>query len=403
MNAPSSDLFISAGEISGDMHGGRLLREIRKLDPAVTAFGIGGPELESAGLEKHADISQLSLVGIAEVIPRLFSLLRLLAQAKATIEERRPRAVILIDAPDFNLPLARHAHRLGIKVIYYIGPTIWAWRPRRLRTIAAHVDLMLTILPFEEAIYRSHGVRVRYVGNPLVDSARPSKPSDRFLSDLGLGLDGEGPIIAVLPGSRGNEVRALLPALLGACRILAGRKPSPRFLFPAASPELYDLLCREAGDLSGATIVRGQAVDCLAAATAAIVTSGTSTLEAALVQTPFATVYRLSTLSYLAGRLLVKTPWISLPNILAGRPVVEEFIQARCRADLVAAAVARLLDDERVFLQMKAHFATIRQNLGPGGSAGLAAETILRETDPGYSNPAGDCETGTGDEKRDSD
>ncbi len=384
----SPEFFISAGEISGDLHGGRLLREIRRRDPGITAFGIGGRELEGAGLEKQADISQLSLVGIAEVIPRLFSILRLLAQVKASLEERRPRAVILIDAPDFNLPLARHAHRLGITVIYYIGPTVWAWRPRRLRTIAANVDLMLTILPFEEAIYRRHGVRVRYVGHPLIDSARPSKPTARFLADLG--LDGKSPIIAVLPGSRDNEIRAHLPALLGACRLLAGREPSPRFLFPAASPELFDLLEREVGKLPGAILVRGQAVNCLAAAAAAIVTSGTSTLEAALQETPFVTVYRLSTLSYLAGRLLVKTPWISLPNILAGRSVVEEFIQGRCRADLVAAAVARLLDDESAFLQMKDHFATIRGNLGPGGSAGLAADAVFREIGPGRPGPATD-------------
>ncbi len=377
----SPEFFISAGEISGDLHGGRLLREIRRRDPGITAFGIGGRELEGAGLEKQADISQLSLVGIAEVVPRLFSLLRLLAQAKASIEERRPRAVILIDAPDFNLPLARHAHRLGITVIYYIGPTVWAWRPRRLRTIAANVDLMLTILPFEEDIYRRHGVRVRYVGHPLVDSARPSKPTARFLADLG--LDGKSPIVAVLPGSRGNEIRAHMPALVGACRILAGRVPSPRFLFPAASPEIFNLLEGEVGQLSGAILVRGQAVDCLAAAAAAIVTSGTSTLEAALQETPFVTVYRLSTFSYLAGRLLVRTPWISLPNILAGRSVVEEFIQGRCRADLVADAVARLLDDESVFLQMKGHFANIRVNLGPGGSAERAADAVFREIGSG--------------------
>jgi lipid-A-disaccharide synthase len=386
MDAPSSDFFISAGEISGDMHGGKLLREIRRRDPRITAFGIGGRELEAAGLDKEADIAQLSLVGIAEVVPRLFSLLRLLQRTKASIEKRRPRAVILIDAPDFNLPLARYAHGLGIKVIYYIGPTIWAWRPRRLRTIAAHVDLMLTILPFEETIYRRRGVPVRYVGHPLIDSARPSEATDRFLDDLG--LPGAGPVIAVLPGSRGNEVRSLLPALLGACRILARREPAPRFLFPAASPELHDFLLREAGDLPGTFIVRGRAVDCLAAADAAIVTSGTSTLEAALQKTPFATVYRLSTLSYIAGRLLVKTPWISLPNILAGKPVVEEFIQGKCRPDLVAAGVARLLDDESVSLQMKADFATIRENLGPGGSAGIAAGIILKETDRGCSKPA---------------
>jgi lipid-A-disaccharide synthase len=396
-----SDFFISAGEISGDMHGGRLLGEIRRRAPGITAFGIGGRELENAGLEKQADISQLSLVGITEVVPRLFSILRLLAQVKASLEDRRPRAVILIDAPDFNLPLARHARKLGLTVIYYIGPTVWAWRRRRLRTIAANVDLMLSILPFEEALYRSHGVRVRYVGHPLIDSARPSRPTAQFLADHG--LDGEGPIVAVLPGSRPSELRALMPALLGACRILAGRKPSPRFLFPAASPEIYDLLGRDVGNITGATLVRSQAVDCLAAADSAIVTSGTSTLEAALLGTPFVTVYRLSPFSHLAGRLLVKTPWISLPNILAGRSIVEEFIQGRCRADLVATAVARLLDDESARLQMKSHFATIRTTLGPGGSAELAAETILRETDLCCSRPADNHITGAGDEEGNAD
>ena len=165
------ELFISAGEISGDFHGGRLLAALRLRHPGLSAFGIGGRQLESAGMEKIADISRLSLVGITEVAPRLISLYRIFTRTKKAIRDRRPLAVLLVDSPDFNLPLARHAQSLGIKVIYYISPTVWAWRSGRIRSIRRYVDLMLTILPFEDEIYRRNGIRSEYVGNPLVDRA----------------------------------------------------------------------------------------------------------------------------------------------------------------------------------------------------------------------------------------
>lgn len=390
MSAP--ELFISAGEISGDFHGGRLLAALRLSYPDLSAFGIGGRQLESAGMEKIADISRLSLVGITEVAPRLISLYRLFSRTKKTIRDRRPLAVLLIDSPDFNLPLARHAQSLGIKVIYYISPTVWAWRSGRIRSIRRYVDLMLTILPFEEQIYRRNGIRSEYVGNPLVD--RAGSAVDRRTFFEGLGLEVGRDLVALLPGSRLKEVQRLLPLLLAAGQILSHRSTAPRFVFPAASREIADYI-RPLSEkaLPGTFVVRGRAVDSLAAATAAVVTSGTATLETALQGTPFVTVYRLSTLSYIVGRLLVRTPWISLPNILLQQGVVEELIQQDCRPERIAAATARLLDNSDAVFRMKEQFATIREKLGPGGAAERAAAAVAAEIEldrflPGDGAPA---------------
>jgi lipid-A-disaccharide synthase len=372
------ELFISAGEISGDFHGGRLLAALRLRHPGLSAFGIGGRQLERAGMEKIADISRLSLVGITEVAPRLISLYRLFSRTKKAIRDRRPVAVLLVDSPDFNLPLARHAQSLGIKVIYYISPTVWAWRSGRIRSIRRYVDLMLTILPFEDEIYRRNGIRSEYVGNPLVDRADSAVDRGTFFE--GLGLEEDRDLIALLPGSRLKEVQRLLPLLLDAGQILAHRSPPPCFVFPAASREIADhirLLTEKA--LPGSFVVTGRAVDSLGAATAAVVTSGTATLETALQGTPFVTVYRLSTLSYIVGRLLVRTPWISLPNILLQQGVVEELIQQDCRPERIASATARFLDDSDAVFHMKEQFAIMREKLGPGGAAERAAAAVAAE------------------------
>lgn len=389
MAAP--ELFFSAGEISGDLHAGKLLTALRGRFPGLSAFGIGGRELESAGMEKIADISQLSLIGIAEVVPRLFSLYRLFSEVKKTISRRRPSAVVLVDSPDFNLGLARHARALGIKVIYYISPTVWAWRRGRVKTIGQNVDHMLTILPFEEDLYRAMGVKATYVGHPLVDRARGAAAAADFLE--GMGLDPATCLLSILPGSRPNEVRTLLPILLRAGGLLARHPSRPHFVIPAASGELYDtILPLVQRSLPGARVLRGRATDCLAASRAAIVTSGTATLEAALQGTPFVTVYRLSPLTYYLGRLMIRTPWISLPNIILQEPVVEELIQHDCNPERVAAALSRLLDGGDTVVAMKKQFGLLKEKLGPGDAAERAAEAVAGEvglgTFPFTGNPS---------------
>jgi lipid-A-disaccharide synthase len=374
---PGPEIFISAGEVSGDQHAAALLTEVRRLRPDVSAWGVGGPRLADAGQRQVAGIEQLSLVGITEVLPKLGSILALLRRLGRELARRRPAVVLLVDAPDFNLRLAKAAHALGLRVVYFITPQVWAWRRGRLGDIRRTVDLALCILPFEEAFFREAGVRAEYVGHPLVDLVSPSAP-ERLLR-AGLGLDPERPVIALLPGSRPGEVRALLPSLLGASKLLSRRTPCPQFVVPAASPALRALLAPLAGEPLAARIVEGRAWDCLAAADAAVVASGTATLEAALIGTPFVAVYRVSLLSHAIARRLVHTRWVSLPNLLLGEPAVRELLQDECRPETIAEQVERFLDDPAAAVRHREKCGKVRALLGPGGAAARAAAAVARE------------------------
>jgi lipid-A-disaccharide synthase len=374
---PGSEIFISAGEVSGDQHAASLLLELRRLCPDLDAWGVGGHRLAAAGQRQSAGIEQLSLVGITEVLPRVGSILALLRRLKGELARRRPAVVLLVDAPDFNLRLAGAAHALGLRVVYFITPQVWAWRRSRLRDIRRTVDLALCILPFEEAFFREAGVRSEYVGHPLLDLVRPSAPIAHLRTDLG--LDPTRPVVALLPGSRRSEVRALLPALQGAARLLARRTPPPQFEVPAASPAVRPLLAPLGSHPLETRIVEGRAWDCLAAADAAVVASGTATLETALIGTPFVAVYRISAVSYAIARRLVRVPWASLPNLLLGEPAVPELLQRECRPETIAAEIGRLLDDPAAAIRLREKCGKVKALLGPGGAAARAAAAVARE------------------------
>jgi lipid-A-disaccharide synthase len=374
---PGPEIFISAGEVSGDLHAASLLTELRRLRPDLTAWGIGGPALAAAGQLQMAGIEQLSLVGITEVLPRLGSILALFRRLKGELARRRPAVVVLVDAPDFNLRLAGVARALGLRVVYFITPQVWAWRRGRLREIRRTVDLALCILPFEEPFFREAGVRVEYVGHPLVDLVRPSAAAGALRS--GFGLDPSRPVVALLPGSRRSEVRALLPPLLGAAQLLTRRALPPQFLVPAASPDLHPLLAPLAAGPLETRIVESRAWDCLAAADAAVVASGTATLETALIGTPFVAVYRISALSHAIARRLVHVRWASLPNLLLGEPAVLELLQRECRPERIAAEIGRLLDDPAAAVRLREKCGKVRALLGPGGAAARAAAAVSRE------------------------
>jgi lipid-A-disaccharide synthase len=374
---PRPEIFIAAGEVSGDLHGAALLEQLARLRPDLSAWGVGGPRLAAAGQEQAAGIEQLSLVGITEVLPRLLSIAALLRRLRGELARRRPAAVVLIDAPDFNFRLAAAARALGLRVIYFISPQVWAWRGGRIATLRRTVDLMLCILPFEERLYREAGVRAEYVGHPLVDLVRPSASPGELRATLA--LEPGRPVVALLPGSRRTEVRALLPALRGAAGILARRTPRPQFLVPCAAPHLRPLLAPLAAAPVGARLLEGRAWDALALADAAVVASGTATLEAALLGTPFVTVYRVSALSYRIARRLVRVRWISLPNLLLDQPAVPELIQDGCSPEAVAGEVTRLLDDPAAAFRLREQCARVRALLGPGGAAGRAAAAIARD------------------------
>jgi len=375
MAAP--EIFLSAGEASGDLHAAALLEALRAIAPPFVARGVGGPRLAAAGQEQDARIDELSIVGVTEALPRLGSILGLLHRLGREIGRRRPAAVIVVDAPDFNLRLARAARRHGTRVVSFISPQVWAWRRGRLAAMRRDVDLVLCILPFEEEHYREAGIRARYVGHPLVDLVRPSAPRERLRAGLG-GNDGR-PLVALLPGSRAGELRRIVPPLVGAARILARREPRPRFVVPAASARLRALLEPLAREPVGAEILEGRSWDCLAAADAAVVASGTATLEAALIGTPFLVVYRLSGPSYAVGKALVRVPFISLPNLLLGEEAVRELVQGACTAEAIATEAARLLDDPAAASAVRDKCATVRGLLGPGGAARRAAEAVAAE------------------------
>ncbi len=354
-------MMIVAGEASADLHGARLLHALQRRVPDLACFGIGGPALEEAGAEILVQAAELAVVGITEVAAKAPALLRALSLSRRELARRRPHLLVLIDFPDFNLMLARTAKRLGIPVLYYISPQVWAWRSGRIRTIAARVDHMAVILPFEEALYRRQGVPVTFVGHPLMDAAPQPAPEPW----------GAPVLVSLLPGSRDSEVQRLLPVMLDAVQRLNPRYPATVWrvsVAPTVDPSLVAGILAQ-HDASGRceTVIGGTA-DLLAASTLVVAASGTVTLEAAIAGTPTVIVYKVSPLSYRLGRLLIRVPYIGLANLIADAPLMPELIQDNACPEAIARTVAALLDDPARRERMRAALAQVRRRLGPPGA-----------------------------------
>ncbi len=369
-----------AAEASADLHAARVLEELRAIRPALRAFGMGGPRLRAAGLESLRRAEEMSVMGIAEVLPRIPTILGVLRDLAAAAAARRPALALLVDSPDFNLRLARRLKRLGIPVVYYVSPTVWAWRRGRVRTIARVVDRMLCILPFEERFYAGTGVSARFVGHPLAGRAAPEAP-ERYREALGLARGRT--TVALLPGSRRSEVRRIFPAMLDAAERIRARHPDAQFVVPVAptlAPEvLQPYLARHATlDVTLAPAATDAAVG---ASDAALVKSGTSVLETALMLRPMVVVYRLSWLSYLVGRMFVRIAHFALVNLLAGRAVVPELLQRQASPERMAAEIERLLVDRDARAQQLQGLEEVRSSLGPPGAALRVAEEIAGRLD----------------------
>jgi lipid-A-disaccharide synthase len=367
--------MISCGEPSGDLYAGALARELLELDPSAVITGFGSERLRSAGADLIADFQGLSVTGlleVARVLPRTYAIYRrLLAHAEAT----RPDVFVAVDFPDFNFRLAHALRRLGVPVVYYISPQLWAWRPGRMKTMQRIADRVLVIFPFEEDIYRRAGVAVEWVGHPLLDVAEAPQPRDTFLARLG--LDPARPVVALLPGSRINEVRAILPGLLEAARIIHGRLPATQFLL-ARAPHLPDELFVgiDAGDPAIA-VLENATDDVLAAADVAVLASGTVTVQAALRECPMVVVYRLSPLTYRLGRPFVQVNTFAMANLVAGHQVVPELMQDDFTPDAVATHALALLEDPRRADAMRAELRSVRARLGTPGASRRAAEAVI--------------------------
>jgi lipid-A-disaccharide synthase len=370
-------ILIVAVEASGDLHGAAVLRELRALRPDLQAFGAGGPRMRAEGFEALVRAEDLSVMGIVEVLPKLPQLFEAMDALKDAARERKPSLALLIDSPDFNLKLAKRLKRLRIPVAYFIGPSVWAWRTYRVKQIARDIARMLVILPFEAAFYAKHGVEARYVGNPLADELRmlPAAAGDRAAARLSVFGAQVSQVLALLPGSRLQEIHRLWPPMLAAARKLQASMPGLRLVVPIAST-LDRALFGYAPDVQFVT----SAAQALAAADAAIVASGTATLEAALAGVPQVVVYRTSWLSWMVGRMLIRVRFISLPNLLAGRALVPELLQSRCTSQTISEAVAPLLADGPERAAQLEGLRAVRAELLPPGAPSAsrrAAEEVL--------------------------
>jgi lipid-A-disaccharide synthase len=367
-------ILISAGEASGDMYAARLAEALHRKTGAHL-YGLGGPRMREAGVELLANASDVAVVGISEVLQRVPAVWQTLRRLTRESARRKPALAIVLDSPGMHLRLARKLRHHGIRVVYFIGPQIWAWRPRRVNLVRRRVERILVIFPFEEKIYRDAGVPVDFVGHPLVDSVHASLSRAEFCARHS--LDAGRPIVAVLPGSRPAELGHNLPAILEACRKLA-KDVSPQFVLAAAPGLATDL--RRACDASGVAmcVVEGATYDALAAAECAIISSGTATVEAALLGVPMVVVYRVSRSTAMIARWLVRTQFFAMVNLIAGRKIVPELIQDEFSAAAVEAETRRILGSPGIREQMKRDLAEVRTKLGPGGAIERAAGIIAR-------------------------
>ncbi len=366
-------ILLSAGDTSGEMYAARLAVALQRRTGAVL-FGMGGAQMRQAGVELVADYSRLHVVGITEALSRLPTVWHTWRMLTEEARRRRPQLAILVDAPGFHFGLARRLRNQGIRNVYFIGPQVWAWRPGRVKWIRQRFERVICIFPFEEEFYRRHGVRAEYVGHPLVDTVRPSRSRAEFLAAYGLTDD---PLIVLLPGSRRSEVRRHLPRLLAALRRIHDRRPCQAVL--AAAPNLPEnLFAAATGAGVPIRIISGATYDALAAADLAIVSSGTATIEAALLGTPMIVVYRLSPLTALLARRLVRTPYFAMVNLIAGQQLVPEFFQQEFTPEAIAREALRLLGAPAEREEIRGGLADVRAQLGPGGAIERAAEIIVR-------------------------
>jgi lipid-A-disaccharide synthase len=368
-------IMLSAGEASGDLHGGALCGALRRLAPQVRLVGMGGPRMAAAGMDVVADVTAYAVVGGSEAIGRLPRLYRAFRVLRARLGEDRPRALVLIDFPEFNMQLARRARRAGVPVVYFIPPQLWAWRAGRLRQMARWVTRVLAVLPFERALYESARVPVSFVGHPLLDVVPAGLTRDDARSALGV-APGER-VLALLPGSRREEVSRLLPAMVeAAARLRAAGAVDRSVVALAPSIERARVQALAAG-APGVTIAEGRTYEVMAAADAALVCSGTATLEAALLGTPMVVCYRVSLVTAALARLLLRTRWASLPNNILGEAVVPEVLQFAVTGARLAGEAARLLDDPGASGAQRRAFAEIRKLLGEPGVADRVARAVL--------------------------
>ena len=373
--SPLSIMF-SAGESSGDQHAANMFLELKKHQPDIKGFGMGGAKMALAGIDIRYDSGSIGVIGVVEVLKHYGEIRRALKLIQQLVSTERPDLLVCVDYKEFNLKLARFAKQCGVKVLFYVSPQVWAWRPGRVKTYGKAIDMMAVIFPFETTYYDAENVPVRYVGHPSVDKVHPQRSR---LEDMAIfNLDEGNPVIGLLPGSRANEINRLLPIMLAAAEILQARTPGIQFMLPQAdsiSDELLEsYMCQSPVKI---TVIKNQPYDVIQCCDVVMTTSGTATIEIALLTVPMVITYKLAALTYWLGRWLVNTPFIGLPNIILGKGFIKELIQHEATSENLAEEIERILTDKFYADQMRDNLNQVKQQLGQGGGSKNMAELAL--------------------------
>ena len=367
--------MVSAGEASGDVHAAHVLHALHARDTNITCFGMGAGKLAAAGMELLVDCRELAVIGIVDVLINYPRFLKRLATLRTAMRERRPDLLLIVDFPDFNLKLAETANELGIPVLFYISPQVWAWRSKRVHRIGRLVTHMAVLFPFEVEFYEKAHVPVTYVGHPLVDDAH--SVFDQSEARQHFELSDAAPLVALLPGSRNGELQRNLPVMLAAAERVQQKLPDCRFLLPRAptldTHALDQLLVNSSIAIK---VTDGEAYHAMRAADAVLSASGTATLETAMLGTPMAVVYVINAINYALMRRLIQIDDIGLVNIVAGKRIVQEFVQHNARPQAMADEVVRLLTDVGYADEMRSELAVVRERMGEGGASGRVAALI---------------------------
>ncbi len=373
-----STVLLSVGDASGDVYASDFVRELRARLPDARFVGLGGAEMEKAGVELVVHQRDVAVSGLFELLPDLHRIIRAWRCMVAALRALRPDLVVLVDSSGFNIPFARRARRLGCPTLYYVSPQVWAWRTRRIRKLARWVNRLAVIFPFEPAVYAGTRVPVEYVGHPLVERLRASASIDRASARRELGLPASARIVALLPGSRSSELRHMLPLQLEVARVLHARDPRIHFALPRAASlarETIEDAIRAAHlpSLLQIDVLDGHSQVAMRAADVALLKPGTSTLEAALLDCPLVVAARTNRFTASILRRLVRVDTLTMPNLIAGEPIVPEFLQEQARPETIADAVLALLEEPAGDAQRE-RLAVVRQALTKGGAAARAAE-----------------------------
>ncbi|MAR74524.1 MULTISPECIES: lipid-A-disaccharide synthase [unclassified Halomonas] len=370
-------VYLVAGELSGDILGASLMRALKARHPEVAFRGLGGPRMIAEGLESLYPLETLSVMGLVEVIKHLPELIRVRRTLRRDALDWEPDIMVGIDAPDFNLGLERQLRESGVTTAHYVSPSVWAWRQGRVKGIARSVDAMLTFLPFEAAFYVKHRVPVAFVGHPLADEL--PLVNDRRATREALGIAADARVLALLPGSRRNEIRFMGETFLEAAERLVKARPGLAVVIPAATPErrqeLEALLAARPALAACVSLLDGQAREAMVASDLVLLASGTAALEAMLCHRPMLVGYRMAPMTHRIARLMVKTEWISLPNLIARESLVPELIQDEASSEAIATRLGELLDDEAARTALEARFAAMHEGLQRDASR-RAAEAI---------------------------